>query len=222
MNVARRVGTCWIKDGIDGRRTEAQGFGSRLDGLAEFAWTEDHGDAGVVAKDLVDNASSDSVAALVLASHGSPSGFAAWDGFVSTHDAVDFGKSDLEVFASQAGALLEHTPENSVGRWIPAFERLHHMFGFHTTPYSGGGQDPRGALFAGYAAWLHYTLGGVFDMPVREAWIEANELVEGPDVEWAYLRVSGAESNTYHERLRAEELAGPGSDRVFHTARGSC
>ncbi|MFL6140907.1 MAG: DUF6345 domain-containing protein [Labedaea sp.] len=222
----RRVGSWWIKDGSDGRRIEAQGFGSLLEGLSQFAWTEDHGDNGVVEKDFVDTASyverSDSVAALVMSSHGSPSGFAVWDGYVSTGDAVDFGKSDLVVFATHACGLLEHTPENSVGRWIPAFERLHYMFGFHDSSYSGGGQEPRGALLASYAAWLHYTFSGVFDMPMREAWAEANEIVEDAGVHWAYLRVSSDEENTYHERLRVEEPADPGTGRTFFTARGTC
>ena len=224
--MSRRVGSWWIRDGIDGRRIEAQGFGSMLDGLAEFSWTEDHGDSGVVEKDFVDTASyterSDSVSALVMSSHGSPSGFAVWNGSVSTSDAVDFGKSDLEMFATHACALLEHTPSNSVGRWIPAFERLHYMFGFHTSSYSGGGQDSRGALFAAYAAWLHYTFFGWFDMPMREAWAEANEIVEGSDVSWAYLRAASPDANTSDERLRAAEPTDPASDRSFFTARGSC
>lgn len=224
--MSRRIGSWWIKDGMDGRRLEAQGFGSLLDRLPQFAWTEDHGDAGVVTKDFVDTASvtrrNDSVAALVMSTHGSPDGFAAWDGYVSTSDAVDFGKSDIEVFAAHACGLLEHTQENSVGRWIPAFERLHYMFGFHGDCYSGGGQDPRGSLLAAYSAWLHYTFFGVFDMPTREAWAEANEIVESADVQWAYLRATSPEADTYDERLRAEEPPAPGADRTFFTARGTC
>ena len=224
--MSRRVGTWWIKDGIDGRRIEAQGFGSLLDGLPQFAWTEDHGDSGVVEQDFVDTTSrtkaTDSVAAQVLSSHGSPSGFGVWDGYVSTSDAVEFGKSDIEMFFSHASGLLEHTPSNSVGRWIPAFERLHYLFGFHGSCYSGGGQDPRGALLASYAAWLHYTFFDLFDMPMREAWAEANEIVESADVSWAYLRATSPEANTYDERLRAGEPAEPAADRTYVTARGSC
>ena len=44
---------------------------------------------------------------------------------------------------------------NSVGRWIPAFERLHYMCGFHTSSYSGGGQNPRGTYFAAYGGAYH-------------------------------------------------------------------
>jgi len=54
--MARRVGSWWIKDGIDGRRIEAQGFASLVGSIPGFAWTEDHGDAGVVAKDFVETA----------------------------------------------------------------------------------------------------------------------------------------------------------------------
>ena len=41
--MARTLGSWWIKDGIDGRRIEAQGFASLLDGLSGYDWTEDHG-----------------------------------------------------------------------------------------------------------------------------------------------------------------------------------
>lgn len=223
--MARRVGSWWIKDGIDGRRIEAQGFGSRLDGLAQFSWTEDHGDSGVLEKDFVDTVDhterSDEVDALMMSSHGSASAFSVWDGSVSTSDPVDFGKADLEVFASHACDLLRHTSSNSVGRWIPAFQRLHYMFGFHNSSYSGGGQDPRGTLFATLAAWFYYRFGW-FDMPMREAWALANEIVEGSDVQWAYLRATSPSANTYAERLREAEPADPTSDRGFFTARGTC
>ncbi len=45
-----------IKDGIDGRRIEAQGFASTLDAVAGFDWTEDHGDSAVLEKDFVETA----------------------------------------------------------------------------------------------------------------------------------------------------------------------
>ena len=107
----------------------------------------------------------------MMSSHGNPNSFSVWGGSVSTSDTVKFGKSDLEIFATHACSLLEHTPTNSVGRWIPAFDKLHYMFGFHTSSYSGGGQNPRGTYFAMYAAWLHavlpffpqYTLQGVLE-----------------------------------------------------------
>jgi hypothetical protein len=103
-----------------------------------------------------------------------------------------------------------------------AFERLHYLLGFHGDSYTGAGQDSRGTLLAGYAAGLHDTFSGVFDMPVREAWAEANELVEGADVQWAYLRATSLETNTYQERLRAEEPEKPVAGRGFVTARGTC
>ena len=43
--MAKRVGTWWIKDGLDARRVEAQGFGEVLELLSTFNWTQDHGDA---------------------------------------------------------------------------------------------------------------------------------------------------------------------------------
>ncbi|MGH9283172.1 MAG: DUF6345 domain-containing protein, partial [Acidimicrobiales bacterium] len=154
--MARNVGSWWIKDGIDGRRVEAQGFASLLSGLSQFDWTQDHGDSGVIEQDFVTTANwterSDEVDAIMMSSHGSPSSFSVSDGSVSTSDAVDFGKNDLEVFATHACALLEHTSSNSVGRWIPAFEKLHYMCGFHNSSYSGGGQDSRGFWFAFYGA----------------------------------------------------------------------
>lgn len=223
--MARTIGSWWIKDGIDGRRKEAQGFGSILDGLSAFDWTQDHGDSGVKEKDFVDTANytelSDQVDAIMMSSHGWTGGFATSDGNVTTGDAVDFGKNDLEVFASHACNLLEHTSSNSVGRWIPAFERLHYMFGFHTSSYSGGGQDPRGTYFGMYGAWLRETFGW-WDMPMREAWAEANEAVEGSNVQWAYLRATSDAAPTYNERLTGGEPADPTSGRTFWTARGTC
>lgn len=226
--MARRVGSWWIKDGIDGRRLEAQGFASLLNGLSEFDWTQDRGDSGVVEKDFVTTANwterSDEVDAVMMSSHGSSDGFNVWDGRVTTSDAVDFGKNDLEVFATHACNLLEHTASNSVGRWIPAFERLHYMCGFHNSSYSGGGQNSRGTWFAYFAAWSHYAFLGIFggDLPIREAWAEANEMVEGSNVQWAYLRATSDSAPTYNERLRESEPNDPTSGRSFWTARGTC
>lgn len=227
--MAKYVGSWWIKDGIDGRRLEAEGFASTLGGLAEFDWTQNHGDSGVVESDFVTTSGStqrsDSVDALQMSSHGSSNAFTIWGGSVTTGEAVDFGKSDLEFFATHACDLLEHTSTNSVGRWIPAFERLHYMLGFHNHSYSGGGQSSRGTWFAMYAAWLYYgPLSWLFrvDMPIREAWAEANEIVESSDVQWAYLRAEAPEAPTYNERLREAESTDPVSSRSFWTARGTC
>ncbi len=222
----RSLGAWWIRSGLDGRRIEAQGFASTLAGLSQFDWTQDHGEADVLRQDFATTTGttqrSDSVDALQMSSHGSPSGFAVWGGNVTTADAIDFGKFDLEIFATHACSLLEHTATNSVGRWIPAFERLHYMLGFHTSSYSGGGQNARGTWFALYSAWLYYVFFGWWDMPVREAWAEANEIVEGSDVQWAYLRAESESAPTYQERLREPEPADPTGTRSFWTARGTC
>ncbi|MDB6002537.1 MAG: hypothetical protein JWP52_4236 [Rhizobacter sp.] len=55
--MARTIGSWWMKDGIDGRRIEAQGFASLLNGLPGFDWTVDKGDAAVIEKDFVETAS---------------------------------------------------------------------------------------------------------------------------------------------------------------------
>jgi hypothetical protein len=224
--MARTLGSWWIKDGIDGRRIEAQGFASLLNGLSGFDWTHDHGDAAVLERDFVETVNHtehvDLVDAVMMSSHGNPNSFSVWDGSVSTSDPVRFGKGDLEIFATHACKLLEHTSSNSVGRWIPAFERLHYMFGFHNSSYSGGGQNPRGQYFAMYAAWLHAVLPWFPQYTLRAAWKKANVLVESADVEWAYLRCTGTNANTYNEMLGTGEPADPTSGRSFWTAHGSC
>ena len=225
--MARRIGSWWIKDGLDGRRIEAQGFASVLSSLSQFSWTQDHGDSNVLEKDFVDTAGytekTDEVDAVMMSSHGNPNAFSTWDGSVSTSDTVQFGKNDLEIFATHACKLLEHTGTNSVGRWIGAFDRLHYMFGFHNSSYSGGGRDARGQYFAIYAAFLYYITGGLFgSYTLRYAWKKANTLVESSDVQWAYLRATSDSANTYNEKLRSSEPADPTTNRSFWTARGSC
>lgn len=224
--MVRRVGSWWIKDGIEGRRTEAVGFASLLGSLPQFDWTENHGDSAVAKGHfaVVGGVSrrSDDVDALQMSSHGSPNGFSVWGGSVTTSDTVDFGFGDLEYFATHACQLVRHDASHNVGRWIPAFERLHYMLGFHTNSYSGG-QDARGQWFAIYAAWFHYALGGWWpDLPVREAWAEANEIVEGSNVQWGYLRAEAPNVPTYQARMRAAEPTDPVSGRSFRTARGTC
>ncbi|MDE0546576.1 DUF6345 domain-containing protein [Microbacterium sp. C7(2022)] len=227
--MAKSVGSWWIKDGVDGRRIEAQGFASTLSSLSQFTWTHDHGDDDVLEQDFTASTysglHSDQVDAMQMSSHGSPSGFSVWDGTVSTSDAVDFGKYDLEFFATHACQLLRHTSTNSVGRWIPAFQRLHYMLGFHTNSWSGGGQNARGEYFAKYAAYYFYwSLSWIYkvDIPVREAWAEANEQVEGSQAQWAYLRASAPGIPTYNEKLRVAETTDPVSNRSFFTNRGTC
>jgi Family of unknown function (DUF6345) len=229
--MARRIGSWWIKDGIDGRRVEAQGFASTLALINGFAWTEDHGDSAVLEKDFVETANHDEkvdkVSAVMMSSHGNPNGFSVSNGSVSTSDTIRFGKSDLEIFATHACKLLEHTSSNSVGRWIPAFDRLHYMCGFHNSSYSGGGQNARGTYFAMYAAYLHHLFGIFSQDPVRVAWKKANVLVEGSNVQWAYLRctgttASGSSANTYNEKLTKSDPIDPTHNRTFWTARGSC
>ena len=224
--MARRIGSWWIKDGIDGRCLEAQGFASLLNTISGFDWTEDHGDSDVLEKDFVETAhyteKVDEVDALQMSSHGNPGGFAVWDGSVSTGDTIRFGKSDLEIFATHACNLLEHTSANSVGRWCQAFDRLHYMCGFHTGSFSGGGQNSRGTYFAAYAAWLHAIVPFLPQYPVREAWEMANIVVEGSDVQWAYLRATADGANTYNEMLTSGEPVDPVVNRSFWTAHGSC
>jgi hypothetical protein len=224
--MARTLGAWWIKDGIDGRRIEAQGFAALLDSLADFAWTEDHGDADVLEKDFVETTDHaervDAVDAVMMSSHGNPNGFSTADGSVSTSDTIRFGKGDLEIFATHACALLEHTAGNPVGRWASAFDRLHYMCGFHNSSYSGGGQNARGQHFAMYAAYLNAVFPFFKQYTVREAWAKANVLVEGSDVQWAYLRATAPGADTYNERLGAGEPADPTTNRSFLTARGSC
>jgi hypothetical protein len=99
------------------------------------------------------------------------------------------------------------------------------MLGFHNSSFSGGGQNSRGQWFALYAAWFFYwPLASFFsiDVPIREAWAEANEIVEGGDVQWAYLRAEAPGAPTYNERLREPEATDPVTNRSFWTARGTC
>jgi Family of unknown function (DUF6345) len=224
--MARAIGSWWIKDGIDGRRIEAQGIASTLNTLSGYDWTEDHGDSGVLEKDFVETANYaekiDKVDPVQMSSHGNPNAFSVWNGSVSTSDTIRFGKVDLEIFAAHACDLLEHTSTNSVGRWCPAFDRLHYMCGFHNSSYSGGGQNARGQYFAMYAAWLHAVIPFFPQTTVREAWATANILVESSDVQWAYLRCTGDGANTYNELLTTAEPADPITNRSFWTAHGSC
>ena len=224
--MARTIGSWWIKDGIDGRRIEAQGFASLLNSIAGFSWTEDHGDSAVLEKDFVETASYtekiDKVDAVQMSSHGNPNAFSVSNGSVSTSDTIKFGKSDLEIFATHACKLLEHTGSNSVGRWTGAFDRLHYMCGFHNSSYSGGGQNARGQYFAMYAAWLHAVIPWMPQYTVREAWKLANVAVEGSNVEWAYLRATAPGADTYNEVLNPSEPVDPTTNRSFWTAHGSC
>jgi hypothetical protein len=99
------------------------------------------------------------------------------------------------------------------------------MLGFFNHSFSGGGQNSRGEWFAKYAAYYYYwPLSFLFriDMPVREAWAEANEIVEGSGVKWAYLRAETPSAPTYNERLRESEPTDPVSGRSFWTAHGNC
>lgn len=226
--MVKRVGSWWIKDGIDGRRIEAEGFASTLGALPQFDWTQNHGESDVLESDFVITSGTtqrtDLVDALQMSSHGNANEFVVWGGSVTTAEAVDFGKNDLEIFATHACYLLEHSAANPVWRWRPAFKRLHYMFGFFNGSYSGGGQDSRGTWFALYAAYYFYRPLPflTIDMPVREAWAEANEMVEGSDVRWAYLRAETASAPTYNERLREAELSDPLPNRSFWTASGNC
>lgn len=230
--MARRMGSWWIKDGLDGRRLEAQSFASTFDLLSGFSWTEDHGDSNVKEKDFVDTSNydekSDNVDCLMMSSHGSPGRFSTWDGSVSTSDSISFGSGDLEVWASHACQVLKHDSNTRVWDWIPAWEGLHYMCGFHTNSYSGGGRDSRGMWFAWYGGVAHNLMLGFFThYPIRTAWKKANRMVEGSNVDWAYMRASGTSSsgataNTYNEKFTSSEPTDPDTNRTFYWARGTC
>jgi hypothetical protein len=237
--MAKRVGTWWIKDGLDARRKEAQSFGEVLEILSSFSWTQDHGDSNVLKRDFVETPSYtekiDQVDLMYMCSHGSYDpgdsstwghAFNTWDGTVETSDTIDWGKVDLEYFSSHACKLLYHSSSNSVGRWISAFKRLHYMFGFHTVSHSGSNQEDRGGKFALYAAW-HLLIPFFGSYKLRKAWKKACIQTEGSSVKWAYLRANGKTSggtwvNTYNERLEIGEPNDPTTDRDFYTAKGSC
>lgn len=228
----KRTGSWWIKDGLDGRRLEAQSFASTFDMLSGYSWTQDHGDSGVKTKDFKVTASynekSERVDYLMMSSHGNSGGFACWDGWVTKSDNIDFGIGDLEVWASHACQVLRHDSSVSVWDWIPAWERLHFMCGYANNSYSGGGRDSRGFWFAWYGGvgagfmpffYPHY--------PIRTAWKKASRMVENSNVDWAYMRASGNTSNgqyvnTYNERFETQEPKDPVSGRTFYWAKGTC
>ena len=169
------------------------------------------------------------MSAVMMSSHGNPNGFSVSNGSVSTSDTIRFGKGDLEVFATHACKLLEHTASNSVGRWIRRFDRLHYMCGFHNSSYSGGGQNARGTYFAMYAAYLHYLFGIFGQDPVRVAWKKANVLVEGSNVQWAYLRATGTRPGSPEHLQREAHQERPDRpdaqphllDRAWHLLTGA-
>ena len=242
--MAKRVGTWWIKDGVDDRRKEAQGLGDILNNLSSFSWTQDHGDSNVKRKDFVETASYtekvDEVDILYLSTHGSYDkddsstwghAFNVWDGKVRPTNAIDWGKNDLEYFSTHACKLLYHTSNNSVGRWIAAFKRLHYMFGFHTVSHSGKNQKDRGSKFGMYAGWhLFFPPGLPFfqrSYKIRSAWKKACCETEGSSVRSAYVRANGNTTggtwvDTYNERLEISEPNDPVNNRQFWTANGSC
>ncbi|NIZ07935.1 DUF6345 domain-containing protein [Pseudooceanicola sp. HF7] len=230
--MARRMGSWWIKDGVDGRRIEAQSFASTFDMVAGYDWSEDHGDSAVLEKDFVVTANydekSDNVDCLMMSSHGSPGSFSVWDGAVSTSDSIDFGAGDLEVWASHACQVLRHDANNSTWDWIPAWSRLHYMCGFHTNSFSGGGRDKRGFWFAWYGGVGHALVPFFYSHnTIRSAWKKANRMVEGSNVDWAYMRASGNTSggsytSTYNEKFRTSEPSDPVTGRTFFWARGTC
>lgn len=242
--MTKRVGTWWIKDGLDDRRKEAQGFGEVLDNLSSFDWTQDHGGSNVKKKDFVETAGYDEkidmVDIMYMSSHGSYNkddsstwghAFSVGDGTVRTSDSIDWGKSDLEYFSSHACKLLYHTTANPVGRWNAAFKRLHYMFGFHTVSHSGKDQKDRGEKFATYAAFhLFFPAGIPFfssSYKLRTAWKKACCETESSSVKWAYLRANGNTTggtwvNTYNERLETTEPNDPTNNREFWTAKNSC
>jgi len=241
--MARNAGTWWIRDGLDDRRDEAQGFGSALDNVPGFNWTTDLGDSNVLQKDFVETPNYtekvDQVDVMFMCSHGvydknnsSTWGraFATSSGDVTDSASIDWGKNDLEIFSSHACKLLYHSSSNEVWRWEPAFKRLHYMFGFHTVSYSGKGQRDRGKKFAtnAVAHIILKLLGFSFPaMTLRDAWKKANIEVEDSSVKWAYLRTSGNNDSgqfvsTYSETLEPTEPNDPVSNRTFYYLNGTC
>lgn len=239
--MTKKVGTWWIRDGIDERKTEAEGFGDVLQNLSSFDWTENHGDSSVLRRDFVETAAYtekvDEVDIMYMSSHGDydryvPAtygrGFQTWDQPVQFGDTIDWGKEDLEVFSSHACRLLYHSETNRIGRWIPAFRKLHYMFGFHTVSHSGKNQKDRGRKFATHAAWhLFWPVGWANSYTLREAWKKACMETESNEVTWAYLRADGEAPdgtwvNTYNERLETTEPDDPVHNRRFYRSRGAC
>ncbi len=241
--MVRKVGSWWIKDGVDERREEAQGLARVLDALPSFQWSQDRGDNEVVRKDFVETAAYtekvDTVDILYMSSHGSYDeddastwghAFSVWNNVVRASDSCDWGKSTLEYFASHACKLLYHSASNTVGRWIAAFERLHHMLGFHTVSHSGKDQDERGEKFGSYAAMHLFFPPGlpVSKTAIRTAWKQACCETEPSSVSWAYLRANGRPAaggswvNTYNETLENAEPDDPIVEREFWRNKGSC
>jgi hypothetical protein len=97
----------------------------------------------------------------------------------------------------------------------------YYTFGFHGSGPRGGGSERR-AVFGAYAGGLADSFSGLFDLPAREAWAEANEILESADVSWAYRRTTSPSHDTYRARLRATEPAELGAGQSWYTARGSC
>lgn len=242
--MTKRVGTWWIRDGMNERRTEARGFGEVLDCLSSFSWTEDHGDGNVLRKDFVETDSYtekvDKVDFMFMCTHGSYDpddsltfGEAFWtdDGTVKHTNIIDWGKRDLEYFSSHACRLLYHSSDNTIWKWKPAFEKLHYMFGFHTPSYSGKTQEDRGKKFAMYASfhlWFpEWAQIFTAKYSLRTAWKKANREVESSSVKWAYLRASGDDKNgdyisTYAENLEIAEPRDPVNNKTFYRLKGTC
>jgi hypothetical protein len=239
MAMTKRVGTWWIRDGVEERRTEAQSFGATLQLFASFDWTQDHGDSAVKERDFIETPAYtekvDQVDMLYLSTHGvyDDEDASTWghafrtsDGTVRTSESIDWGKSDLEYFATHACKLLYHSAGNPVWRWMPAFKRLHYLFGFYTESFSGPNQEDRGGTFASYAA-LHLIIPFYSAYKLRTAWKKACIETEGSSVRWAYLRASGDTYDgewvsTYNEILQHSEPKDPVTNRTFYTANGAC
>jgi hypothetical protein len=242
--MTKSVGTWWIKSGMNDRKKEAESFGAVLSWLPSFMWTLNLGESDLLKKDFIETQNYqekvDRVDLMYMSSHGSydPDDSSTWghafctsDGVVTCADSIDWGKEDLEYFTSHACKLLYHSSANSVGRWIPAFKRLHYMFGFHTISNSGTSQHDRGGKFAMYAA-LHLfipSLSSIFGLklPLRTAWKKTCVETEGSSIKWAYMRadgetIAGQKVNTYNETLEIAEPNDPAQNREFYVASGGC
>jgi hypothetical protein len=98
--------------------------------------------------------------------------------------------------AAPSVLLLDMAARVTLSEFSVCEERPPYTFGLAPAGSAGGGAERRTELFEAFAARLAEIFGGLFDMPAREAWAEANEIVEGPGINWAYTRKDGARSFT--------------------------
>jgi len=155
------------------------GFNSRMSGagaLRRFnwsgvgAWERDFKQGGTG----LDHVYVDNVDLTFYIGHGYGGGFTFEsnkdDDQIYYSDAVgDWGNGDLEWLALLSCQVLKHTWDSKswYTRWIPDFDGLHIMLGFHTNAHDW---DNFGYAFAD---WLHGRYGILPPVRVRDAWFLA-------------------------------------------------